>query len=265
MCLKTGRLSIRFSMWFNAAIISVMTLACCVISPLTQAQALSEIKARGAINLCANPEQMPFSQRADSAEGFQIDIARAIAEKLDVALNVSWIFSKRQAKKVGCDFYAGVARFKDRDSRYLLITDPYLHLEFKLVTLANGAVINGINDLKPMVVGVSPGSIASHALTKNHIRIAVRFQDEASRLQALADGLIDAAVVTNVSAGWYQENHDRLQVIDAENILGTRLNYDYALGLRMSDEDSRNGFNRLLAEMKSDGSLLEIFNRYGVK
>ncbi len=265
MCRQTGRLITRFFTRTNTAIIRCLLLACWITSPVAQAQALSEIRSSGAINLCANPQQMPFSQRGDSAEGFQIDIARAVAEKLDVALNVSWIFSKRQAKKVGCDFYAGVARLEDGDSKYLLITDPYLRLEFKLVTRDDGPIINSVEDLKPLVVGVSPGSIASHALAVNHISIAVRFADEASRLQALADGLIDAAVVTNVSAGWFQADRGKLQVFDAERILATQLNYDYALGLRRSDDDSRNGFNQLLAEMRSDGSLANILARYGLK
>ncbi|WP_299199461.1 transporter substrate-binding domain-containing protein [uncultured Amphritea sp.] len=265
MCTKTGKLTTRFAMRIKTVVISFMALAVIGISPVLHAQTLSEIKASGEINLCANPEQMPFSQRADAPEGFQIDVARAIAEKLDVSLNVSWIFSKRQAKKVGCDFYAGVARLKEGDSKYLLITDPYMRLEFKLVTRDNGPIINSIADLKPLVVGVSPGSIASHALTINHISIAVRFPDEASRLQALADGLIDAALVTNVSSGWFQTGQTKLQVFDAERILNTELNYDYALGLRRSDDDSRKGFNQLLAEMRGDGSLSNILNRYGVQ
>jgi len=265
MCPKITRLTTRFYKRLNSAVISFIASVFMVISPVSFAQALSEIRANCEINLCAHPEQMPFSRRAEKPEGFQIDIARAIAEKLDVSLNVSWIFSKRQAKKVGCDFYAGVARLKEGDSKYLLISDPYLRLEFILVTLNQGIVINDIADLKPLVVGVSPGSIASGALIQNHISIAVRFPDEASRLQALADGLIDAAVVTNVSAGWFQENQGKLQVFDAEKILHADLNYDYALGLRKSDEDSRSEFNQILAGMKDDGSLSEILNRYGLK
>ncbi|SEQ56912.1 polar amino acid transport system substrate-binding protein [Amphritea atlantica] len=265
MSTKIKRLTPQFSELLSSVVIGFMTAVIIVVSPVASAQTLSEIRARGEINLCAHPEQMPFSRRADKPEGFQIDIARAVAEKLDVSLNVSWIFSKRQAKKVGCDFYAGVARFKEGDSKYLLISDPYLRLEFKLVTLDKGSVISDIDDLKPLVVGVSPGSIASGALVHNHISIAVRFQDEASRLQALADGLIDAAVVTNVSAGWFQENLGKLRQYDAENILHADLNYDYALGLRRSDEDSRNGFNQLLAEMKSDGALSNILARYGLQ
>lgn len=265
MSIKIRRLTPRFNQRLSAVIISFIAWMFIAISPAANAQAISDIRASGEINLCANPEQMPFSQQADTPEGLQIDVARAIAQKLDVSLNVSWIFSKRQAKKVGCDFYAGVARLNDGDSKYLRITDPYLHLEFKLVTLDQGAIIHSIDDLKPLVVGVSPGSIASHALIKNDISIAVRFPDEASRLQALADGLIDAALVTNVSAGWFQTGQTKLQVFDAERILNTELNYDYALGLRKSDDDSRNGFNQLLAEMREDGSLSNILNRYGVK
>lgn len=247
--------------------IKILTVLHCILfSSIVMAERIDTIKEKGEIALCAHPDQMPFSKRADKPEGFQVDIAKAIAEKLDVSLNVSWIFSKRQAKKTGCDFYTGVARLDDSDSKYLLITDAYLHLEFKLVTLNETKSIENINDLKSMVVGVSSGSLASRSLIKNNVGIAVRFSDEESRLQALADGLIDAAIVTNISSGWFEKKYGHhLKVIDAEKILNEQLNYDYAIGLRKSDNNTRDTFNKILSQMKDDGTLLKIFNKYGLK
>ncbi|MDO6515383.1 MULTISPECIES: ABC transporter substrate-binding protein [unclassified Neptuniibacter] len=240
-------------------------LSCFVLSPLASAGTIEQILEKGELHLCAHPAQMPFSARAEKPKGFQIDVAKAIAKKLDVALNVSWIMPRRQAKKVGCDLYSGVARLGDGDSKYMLISDPYLRLEFKLVTLKNKPTIKNLDDLGAMVVGVSSGSIASHALSSKQIGIAVRFADEASRLQALADGLIDAAVVSNVSSGWFQRQHGlQLVEVDAEKILNAQLNYDYALGLRKADQNTRAAFNQTLVDLKKDGTLGELLNEYGV-
>ncbi|MAY42802.1 MULTISPECIES: transporter substrate-binding domain-containing protein [unclassified Neptuniibacter] len=241
-------------------------LSCMLLSPLAAADSLKHIQQTGEIELCVHPDQMPFSKRAGKPQGFQVDMAKAFAEKLDVALNISWIMPRRQAKKTGCDFYTGVARLGDGDSKYMLISDPYLRLEFNLVTRSGEKKINSIRDLKSKVVGVSPGSVASHALNQNNIDLAVRFRDEASRLQALIDGEIDVALVTNVASGWIQKQHgQQFQVVDAEKILNVELNYDYALGLRKADEETRKAFNKLLVDMKDDGTLGKIFKEYGLR
>jgi ABC-type amino acid transport substrate-binding protein len=240
-------------------------LSCVLLSPLATAGTLEHIIEKGELHLCAHPAQMPFSSRVEKPKGFQIDVAKAIAEKLDVSLKVSWIMPRRQAKKVGCDLYSGVARLGDGDSKYMLISDPYLRLEFKLVTLKNKAPIHNLDDLKTMVVGVSSGSIASHALSSKNVEIAVRFADEASRLQALADGLIDAAIVSNVSSGWFQHQHgQQLTEVDAEKVLNVGLNYDYALGLRKADQKTREAFNQVLVDLKKEGTLPTLLNEYGV-
>lgn len=244
--------------------IRLLLISFILTSSVAMAGSIDHIQKTGEIGLCAHPDQMPYSKRTGGPKGFQIDIAKAIAEKLDVSLNVSWIIRKRHAKKTGCDLYAGVARLGSGDSKYVLVSDPYFHLEFKLVTLVNGKNIKGIRDLESMVVGVSPGSVASRALNVNKINLAVRYRDEASRLQAVADGLIDAAVVTNISSGWFQKEHgQKLQVLDAEKVLGVKLNYDYALGLRKADENTRNAFNKVLLDMKNDGTLLKVLGKYG--
>lgn len=239
-------------------------LSCILLSPISMAGSIEDIKEKGEVGLCAHPSQMPFSNKGDRPEGFQVDIAQAISEKLDVPLNVSWIFSRRQAKKVGCDFYAGVAKLGDSDSKFMLVSNPFLRLEFHIVTLAGKPEIKSVNDLKPLTVGSMPGSVASRALYRNDIDVAVRFSDEESRLKALAEGLIDAAIVTNVSSGWFQKKYGHeLQVFDAEKVLNAQLNYDYALGIRKADENTRAIFNQALVDMQNDGTLAGIFSEYG--
>ncbi len=243
--------------------ICILSLA--LLSPITVAERIEHIQSTGEIELCVHPDQMPFSLRAERPKGFQVDMAKAIAQKLDVSLNVSWIRPRRQAKKTGCDFYTGVANLGKGDSKYMHISDTYMRLEFKVVTRNGDHDIKTIDDLKTKVVGVSPGSIASHTLSDSGVNLAYRFRDEASRLQALADGLIDAAIVTNVSSGWFQKNNGNVfNVVDAEEVLSVPLNYNYSLGLRKADENTKQAFNKILLEMKTDGTLMDIFDKYGI-
>ncbi|MBL4900964.1 MAG: transporter substrate-binding domain-containing protein [Colwellia sp.] len=221
------------------------------------------------LDLCAHPHQMPFSKEdrsSNSALGFQIDVARALADKLDVTLNVSWVMSKRNVKKTDCDFYAGVAKLPGRESKYVKISDAYYRMTFVVATLTSTPVIENIQQLKNLTVGVSPGSVASRALQANKIGKAVRFPNEHSRLQALYDGKIDAAVVTSLSANWFaKEKAIKLHLNDAESVLEITTNYDYALGLRKADDKTLSTFNTLLQQMTVDGTLRQLFKKYGVQ
>ncbi len=229
-----------------------------------QAGTLGQIQSRQTLALCAHPDMLPFSRQSGPGEGFQVELAQALAERLDVALDVSWIVSKRSASKTGCDLYAGVAKIDDNPSKYLKLSDAFLRLESVLVTRPGQPDINSMQDLQGLRVAVVPGSIAAHRLNQQGITTASRYLDESRRLQALLAGDIDAAVVTQLSAGWMQHQGADLKYTDAEAVLGTTLNYDYALGLRQADAGTLSQFNQLLADMKADGSLAQLFQRYGL-
>ncbi|ANG62820.1 hypothetical protein A8C75_10210 [Marinobacterium aestuarii] len=245
-----------------------------------RAASLDHIQASQQLELCAHPDMLPFSKQSEPPSGFQVELAQALADRLGVELDISWIISRRSASKTGCDLYAGVARIDDAPSKYLKLTDAFMRMESVLVTAAHRPALHSITDLQGMTVGVAPGSVAAHRLNQQGIRTSTRFLDESKRLQALLNHAIDAAVVTQLSAGWLQqqlqqqqeddekraenEKHSALNILDAEQLLGARLNYDYALGLRKADQSTLEHFNALLAEMKADGSLAGLLRHYGL-
>ncbi len=258
--------------------LAILTLA----GTSARAANLETIQGNQQLELCAHPDMLPFSKQSDPPSGFQVELAQALADKLGVALQISWIISRRSASKTGCDLYAGVARIDDTPSKYLKLTDAFVRMESVLVTPGDLPGVHSIADLQGMTVGVAPGSMAAHRLNRQGIATSTRFLDESKRLQALLRHEIDAAVVTQLSAGWLQQHQlqqqidnddvrggenvqlSALNIIDAEQLLGTRLNYDYALGLRKADQNTLDHFNALLAGMKADGSLAQIFHHYGL-
>jgi len=220
------------------------------------------------LELCAHPQQMPISKKHEDAvlaSGLQIDLARALADKLNVRLNISWVINKRHVKDTECDFYAGVAKLAGRESKYVQISDAYYRMTFVIVTLKQFPPIENPKQLNNLIVGVSPGSVAARALHEYKIETAVRFSDEESRLQALIDGKIDAAVVTSLAANWFaKENKIELGVNDVEMVFDISTNYDYALGLRKANNETLIVFNNQLQGMKKDGTLSQLFEKYGI-
>ncbi|MGF1770011.1 transporter substrate-binding domain-containing protein [Enterovibrio makurazakiensis] len=216
------------------------------------------------LEVCAHPEMPPFSLKGNQPKGFQIDISNALADQLDVSTSIAWIISKRHAKKTTCDLYAGVVKKVAERSKYMRVTEPFYHMEYFIVSNPSDSAISTLEDLTNRTVAVSSGSVASHALRQHSIGIATRFVDEQSRLEALILGEVDAAVVSNLSASWFQKRKGiKLATVDAENVLNVELNHGYALGLRRADELTLQRFNALIVSMKKDGTLDKLLAKYG--
>ena len=56
----------------------VAVLGVCLAAPLP-ARTLAEVKARGTLSMCANPDALPHSSQRADPPGFQIEIGRALA------------------------------------------------------------------------------------------------------------------------------------------------------------------------------------------
>lgn len=248
----------------STLIYGCLLLLCLFVASIVQADSIDHIRETGVLQICANPEQKPISWREEQPKGFQIELAQLIANQINTELEVSWIYLKRRAKTTGCDLYAGVATL-DGDTRYVKKSDPFMRMEFVLVTSADKAPIHSIDDLKGLTVGVPAGSLAAHQLSEREIKLAVSYIDEASRLDAVAKGLIDAAIVTRISEGWYRHQFPTaMRSYDAEQLLDSDLNYNYSLGLRRANPKTKAAFNRVLRNMKEDGSLSRLLQKYGV-
>ena len=55
------------------------------------ARNLEDILARGAFSICADPDALPFSQRSGAPAGIQIDLAKLLADRIGVRLDVHWV------------------------------------------------------------------------------------------------------------------------------------------------------------------------------
>jgi len=64
------------------------------------ARSLNEILERGAFSICADAGALPFSQRSGAPAGFQIDLAKILADRLGVRLDVGWVVLRGAARGV---------------------------------------------------------------------------------------------------------------------------------------------------------------------
>jgi polar amino acid transport system substrate-binding protein len=102
--------------------LTIGTLACLAALLLcwphrADARKLDEILARGAFSICVDPDAMPFSQRSGSPAGFEIDLAKILADRIGVRLDVHWIALRGAARGVNCDaIMSSLAQAQDGDA-----------------------------------------------------------------------------------------------------------------------------------------------------
>src|SRR5207237_1020288 len=111
------------------------------------------------IRLCADPSNPPFSTRDASEPGFEVEIARAIADALGAELSVHWfptereMLALRQLYEGRCDLVMGLPRsnrFTD-DKPWLAVTAPYYVMhQFIFAPIGAGVRAND-NELKEAV------------------------------------------------------------------------------------------------------------------
>jgi len=230
------------------------------------ARSLEAIRERGALTLCAHPNALPFASRRDANPGFQVEIAKALANQLGVSLEQRWVVTSFQYRRADCDIVldaiadrAALAEVGLRMSR------PYQRSGVALAVGANSSAAS-LADLRPgHRVGVQVGSIASMTLSKRGVQTSpFVFEDEI--MDALAKNEIDAAAVTPAAIGWFNQVHPdahvrRIPAFEDD----PDLNWNVAVGMISPDEQLRQGLDAALEALLANGTLARIYAHYNVE
>jgi ABC-type amino acid transport substrate-binding protein len=81
---------------------------------------LGTIRQRGALRVCANPANLPFSSAETATPGFEVELAQLVARELGVEAHVQWhptvVRALRPLREGQCDLFMGLPqdeRFAD--------------------------------------------------------------------------------------------------------------------------------------------------------
>jgi mxaJ protein len=170
------------------------------------------------LRVCADPADLPFSNRAEA--GFENAIVGVVAKALDARVEYVWWpqlrgFARKTLGRNACDLWPGVA--SDLDT--MTMTAPYYRSSYVFVTREDRRLdIRSFDDprLASLVVGVqmigndATNTPPAHALARRGIASNVRGYmvydagAEASPIvAAVADGTLDVAIVWGPTAGYF--------------------------------------------------------------
>lgn len=245
----------------------------------------SSAPARGVLRVCADPNNLPFSNIKE--EGFENALARLIARELGDSLEYFW-WPQRRAwvrHSVGegkCDVAIGVPTAFDA----MTTTHPYYRSTYVFVSRADRHYdIHSLDDprLRQLRIGLHfigtdysnpppAHALGARGIVRNVVGYSIygnftKPNPPARLLDAVAAGEVDVAIVWGPLAGYFARRESaplELTPLDApvDRLTGTVFQFPISVGVRRGDTSLRDAIQRVLDRRAN--AVNAILERYGV-
>lgn len=247
--------------------ISVLVVLLCSFAGTGFARTLEQVRALGAISMCANPDALPYSSnQPDSLPGVQVEIGQAIAAGLGLSLNIDWIVPRRRARVVNCDMLFDRVNDSAVYEGRLLLSRPYHRSGIALALGRDADPLADYTELeKGQKIGVMISSMASVVLGKAG-KSTSPYAFESDMLEDLLKGDLYGIATSSTAISYYiASNPDkRLKIAYAFDSVPS-LSWQVSIGLRNSDQLLLGEINAVLNKLLADGTVTQIYQKYGIE
>lgn len=230
------------------------------------ARTLAEVQALRSISMCANADALPYSSDKADAPGFQIELGRAIADGLGVALSTEWILPRRRANVVNCDMLFDSVNNPAIQRGRALLSRPYQKSGVALGFARDAEVVADYRELgKGRKIGVMINSIASVVLGKAGVTTSP-YAFQSDMIDDLIKGNLYGAAVSTAAISYYIFRNPDSDLRVAYAFDGEpELNWEVSVGLRKSDQALVDAVNEILDKLLANGTITRIYAKYGVE
>ena len=207
---------------------------------------------------------MGFKDESGEMVGLDVDLAKAMGEKLGKIIEfqtIDWSMKETELNAGNIDFIWNGYTITDERKAQVAFGTPYLKNKQIIITLADSD-IQSKADLKDKTVAAQTGSSAVDAIESEPDVLAsfkdgkpVTYESNNDVLMDLEAGRVDAAVADEVIVRYYisKKGEEKFRILE-ENF-GDE---EYGVGMRKSDTQLVEAFNKAYAELKEEGKLAEI-------
>jgi len=258
-------------------LVPICTLALAGSSSPSAAQSpTGELVARNELRVCADPNNMPFSD--EKGEGFENKIAEVLGKDLSLPVKYTWFpqvvgFVRNTLRANRCDLVMGTVAGDD----VMQTTTPYYYTSYVIAYRGDSSwSFTDFDDpkLKGLHIGIVAGTppadlLVRHDLMANArpyaLQVDTRFESPVHQmLTDIVNKEIDAGLLWGPIAGYYIR-HDGLPLKMAliQNEPGApRMAYHIAMGVRNNEPEWRRRINTVINGRRSE--ITAILRDYGV-
>ncbi len=254
----------------------VIALALSTSAYRAEAQVVPDLVSRTALRVCADPANMPFSDR--SKQGFENKIADIVANQLKEPVRYLWApsgpgFARNTLNSDLCDIVIGYAVGSD----VMQSTNPYYRSTYVIVAKSGSplADVQGLDDakLKGHTIGVFSATPPVDIMLKKGlmekavvypILVDHRFDSPLTKMVGdLTSGRIDAAVVWGPLVGLDVKNSNGALVLSPLVHDADRPGFSYRIsfGIRHDEPDWKHKLEAVERDRSADiGKVLVDYN-----
>ncbi|CRF34172.1 amino acid ABC transporter substrate-binding protein [Brachyspira suanatina] len=231
---------------------------------------LQKVKDAGKLVLGLDDTFAPMGFRDENGEvvGFDIDLAREVANRLGVSLEIKpieWSSSILSLNKGDVDVLWNGVTINEARKQQINFSKPYLNNKLVIVKAVDDNTINSKDDLSGKVLGVQVGSndeaLTADPSSKNAKEIR-RYDVNVNAFLDLQAKRIDAVVIDEVAAQYYIAEKKAPFVVVENSPLTEEL---YGIGFRKSDAKLLAEVDKILDEMRADGTASKISEKWFAK
>ncbi len=254
----------------------VAALTFAVPAPSARAQMSGEIVSRSELRVCADPNDLPFSN--EKGEGYENKTAALIGEELKLPVRFVFFpqvigFVRNTLRARSCDLIMGTVAGDD----VVQTTTPYYYSDYVVVwPEGKDFAFSGFDDprLKTMRIGIISATPPSDLLVRHQLManakpyalmVDTRYESPTrAMVEDLVKGEIDLGLLWGPIAGYYiKRDALKLKLAPIPNEPGApRMDYHIAMGVRANEPDWRRQINAVI--QKRQAEITAILRDYGV-
>lgn len=224
---------------------------------------LQDVKNKGTLLLGLDDAFPPMGFKNEDQEivGFDIDVAKEIAKRMEVELvltPISWDAKEQElaTKRIDC-IWNGFTKNADREEK-MSLSIPYMKNTQVAVVLSDSGIAT-LEDLAGKTVVIQNASTASDAMDqnedlKNSLKELIKVDDNVQALMDLKVGGSDGVVMDEIVARYYVEKEkDTYKILDS-----TLSQEEYVIGFRKGENALTKEVNKHLRDIAKEGVLAGI-------
>lgn len=251
----------------SIALASMMLLTGCGKgdSKSKEDNSLQKVKDSGKFLLGLDATFKPMGYTDDNGEivGFDIDVAEEVCKRMGVELvkvGINWDTKEMDlnAGTIDC-IWNGMSVNPER-AEAMNLSEPYMNNDMIFCVKADNTAATS-KDLEGKKIAVQNGSTAQTLLQESDIgknSQIVAYETNLNALMEMELGLVDAVFLDSIVANYEITTGNKAYKVLPDGLSSE----EYAIGFRKNDQKLRDEVQKILSEMKADGTLGEISTKW---
>ena len=208
---------------------------------------------------------MGFRNEENEIVGYDIDLAKVVAEKLGMEVKfqpISWASKEQELNSGNIDCIWNGFAYNEERAETMTLTDSYIKGENYFI-LKSGSTLKSQEELKGLKIGVQSGSIQAQDLEKSEFGKQVEIIQYGDNLTAFMDletEGIDALFCSNIIGNYLitSKNKD-YETVSSENITVSK---GSVIAFKQGNTELKDEIQNALKKLDEEGKLEEISNKW---